>query len=55
MQVPTKHRLLGYPAFAIVLFAVAILGGASLAGWIVVTDRKVARTELRATKDVPRI
>lgn len=55
MQVPTKHRLLGYPALAIVLFALAILGGAALAGWIVVTDRKVARTELRATKDVPRI
>jgi len=55
MQVPTDHRLLGYPALAIVLFSLAIVGAALLAGWIVVTDRKVARTELRATKDVPRI
>ncbi|MDH2413762.1 AarF/UbiB family protein [Nocardioides sp. CER19] len=55
MQVPTGDRILGYPAIAMVLFAVAILGGAALAGWIVVTDRKVARTERRAQKDVPRI
>ncbi len=55
MQVPTDHRILGYPAVAIVLFTVAILGGAALATWIVVTDRKVARTELRAQKDVPRL
>jgi ubiquinone biosynthesis protein len=55
MQVPTDNRILGYPAIAIVLFTVAIVGGAALAAWIVVTDRKVARTELRADKDVPRI
>ena len=55
MHVPTDNRILGYPAIAIVLFTVAILGGAALAVWIVVTDRKVARTELRAQKDVPRI
>jgi predicted unusual protein kinase regulating ubiquinone biosynthesis (AarF/ABC1/UbiB family) len=55
MQVPTDNRLLGYPALAIVLFAVAVVGGAALAAWIVVTDRKVAATELRAQKDVPRI
>jgi ubiquinone biosynthesis protein len=55
MQVPTDDRILGYPAIAIVLFAVATLGGAALAAWIVVTDRKVARTELRAEKDVPRL
>jgi ubiquinone biosynthesis protein len=54
-QVPTDHRILGYPAVAIVLFIVAILGGVALAAWIVVTDRKVARTELRAQRDVPRI
>jgi hypothetical protein len=47
IQVPTKHRLLGYPAIAVVLFALAVLGGAALATWIVVTDRKVARTERR--------
>lgn len=55
MQVPTHSRILGYPAIAIVLFTVALLGGVALAVWIVVTDRKVARTELRAEKDVPRI
>jgi ubiquinone biosynthesis protein len=55
MQVPTDHRILGYPAIAIVLFTIAILGGAALAAWIVVTDRKVARTELRAQKDVERL
>jgi predicted unusual protein kinase regulating ubiquinone biosynthesis (AarF/ABC1/UbiB family) len=51
MQVPTDHRILGYPSIAMVLFIAAILGGASLAVWIVVTDRKVARTELRAPHD----
>jgi predicted unusual protein kinase regulating ubiquinone biosynthesis (AarF/ABC1/UbiB family) len=56
MQVPTDTTILGYPAIAIVLFTLAILGGAALAAWIVVTDRKVARTELRAEKDAaPRI
>jgi predicted unusual protein kinase regulating ubiquinone biosynthesis (AarF/ABC1/UbiB family) len=55
MQVPTHHRILGYPAVAIVLFTVAILGGIALTAWIVVTDRKVARTELRADRDVPRL
>ena len=53
MQVPTDSRILGYPAIAIVLFTVAILGGASLAAWIVITDQKVAHTELRAHKDDP--
>jgi ubiquinone biosynthesis protein len=55
MQVPTDHRILGYPAIAIVLFALAVLGGVALMSWIVVTDRKVARTELRAHRDVPRL
>lgn len=55
MQVPTDNRILGYPAIAIVLFLLAVLGGVALAAWIVVTDRKVARTELRPQKDVPRI
>lgn len=55
MQVPTEQRLFGYPAIAIVLFLLAILGGVALAAWIVITDRKVARTELRAEKDTPRL
>lgn len=54
-QVPTDHRVLGYPAVAIVLFAIAILGGVALVAWIVITDRKVARTELRDRRDVPRL
>jgi ubiquinone biosynthesis protein len=55
MQVPTDHEILGYPGIAIVLFALAVLGGVALMSWIVVTDRKVARTELRAQRDVPRL
>jgi predicted unusual protein kinase regulating ubiquinone biosynthesis (AarF/ABC1/UbiB family) len=55
MQVPTDHTILGYPAIAIVLFTLALLEGVALAAWIVVTDRKVARTELRALKDVHRL
>ena len=47
IQVPTQHRLLGYPLIAMALFAVAVFGGGALAAWIVVTDRKVARTERR--------
>lgn len=55
MQVPSDHQILGYPALAIVLFLIAVIGGGVLAVWIVVTDRKVARTELRAQRDVPRL
>jgi ubiquinone biosynthesis protein len=51
MQVQTSHRILGYPAIAMVLFVLAVLGGAALAAWIVVTDRKVAHTELRTHTD----
>jgi predicted unusual protein kinase regulating ubiquinone biosynthesis (AarF/ABC1/UbiB family) len=47
IQVPTDHRFLGYPVIAMVLFAVAVLGGGALAAWIVVTDHKVASTERR--------
>jgi predicted unusual protein kinase regulating ubiquinone biosynthesis (AarF/ABC1/UbiB family) len=55
MQVPTHKRILGYPAIAMLLFTFAVLGGISLAAWIVVTDRRVARTEFRATKDATRL
>jgi predicted unusual protein kinase regulating ubiquinone biosynthesis (AarF/ABC1/UbiB family) len=48
IQGPTEHRFLGSPVIAMVLFAVAVLGGGALAAWIVVTDRKVARTERRS-------
>lgn len=55
MQVPTDDKLLGYPTIAIVLFTLATLGGAGLVARIVITDRRVARRELRAQKDVPTI
>ncbi|HEU4810926.1 MAG TPA: AarF/UbiB family protein [Nocardioides sp.] len=42
MRVPTEHRILGYPALAMVLFSFAVLAGVALAVWIVLTDRKVA-------------
>lgn len=44
MRVPTEHRILGYPALAMVLFSFAVLAGVALAVWIVLTDRKVAAT-----------
>jgi hypothetical protein len=43
MRVPTDHRIFGYPAIAMCLFLFAVLAGAALAGWIVLTDRKVAQ------------
>lgn len=46
MRVPTDHRILGYPAIAMVFFIFAVLAGATLALWIVLTDRKVARAEV---------
>jgi len=55
IQVPTRHRFLGYPVIAMVLFAVAVLGGGALAAWIVVTDRKVARTERRTPPPDPAV
>ncbi len=44
MRVPTTSLILGYPAIAILLFLVAVLAGAALGSWIVLTDRKVARS-----------
>ncbi|MDX6358977.1 MAG: ubiquinone biosynthesis protein [Nocardioidaceae bacterium] len=52
MQVQTDQRLGGYPAIALVFFVLAVLGAVALAVWILVTDRKVARTELRSPNDV---
>jgi uncharacterized membrane protein YeaQ/YmgE (transglycosylase-associated protein family) len=53
MQVHTDRRIGGYPAIAMVFFVLAVLGAVVLAIWILVTDRKVARTELRSRNDVP--
>jgi predicted unusual protein kinase regulating ubiquinone biosynthesis (AarF/ABC1/UbiB family) len=43
MQVPTKSRILGYPAIAMVFFLLAALGGAALLGSILISDRRIAR------------
>jgi hypothetical protein len=48
MRVPTDHEILGYPAIAMGLFSFAVLAGAALSTWIVVTDRRVARTDRTA-------
>ena len=47
MQVPTHSTVLGYPAIAMVFFVLAALGGACLVGWIVATDRRIARQARR--------
>jgi len=40
MQIPTRIRILGYPALAMVLFGAAAIGGIALIGSILMTDRK---------------
>jgi ubiquinone biosynthesis protein len=54
MQVQTDQRIGGYPAIALVFFVLAVAGAAALAVWILVTDRKVAATELRSRNDAHR-
>jgi predicted unusual protein kinase regulating ubiquinone biosynthesis (AarF/ABC1/UbiB family) len=39
-QVPTPFRIFGYPGLAMIFFLVAVAGGATLAGNILVSDRK---------------
>jgi predicted unusual protein kinase regulating ubiquinone biosynthesis (AarF/ABC1/UbiB family) len=51
-QVQTDQRIGGYPAIAMVFFVLAVLGAVALVVWILVTDRKVAATELRSQNDV---
>ena len=53
MRVPTEHRILGYPALAMVLFSFAVLAGVALAVWIVLTDRKVAANAHGPGNDSP--
>ncbi|MDT0212402.1 AarF/UbiB family protein [Rothia sp. ARF10] len=45
MRVPSTWTLLGYPGIAIVFFLLAAVAGIIMAGWIIVTDRKVARAD----------
>jgi ubiquinone biosynthesis protein len=43
MQVPTKSRVLGYPSIAMVFFLLAAIGGVTLLGSILISDRRIAR------------
>jgi hypothetical protein len=43
MQVPTRDKILGYPAIAMIFFLLAAIGGAVLVFSIVRTDRRIAR------------
>ena len=43
MQIPTRIRIFGYPALAMVLFGAAAIGGIALIGTILMTDRKQRR------------
>ena len=44
MRVPSGTQVLGYPAIAMFFFLFAVVAGGALATWIVLTDRKVARS-----------
>lgn len=43
MPVPTKSRILGYPAIAMILFLLAALAGTLQLASILITDRRIAR------------
>lgn len=45
MRVPSTWTVLGYPGIAILFFLLAAVAGIIMAGWIVLTDRKVARAD----------
>jgi len=45
MRVPSKWTILGYPGLAMVFFLFAVCAGIALAVWVVMTDRRVARTD----------
>jgi predicted unusual protein kinase regulating ubiquinone biosynthesis (AarF/ABC1/UbiB family) len=49
MRVPSGSTIFGYPAIAILCFLVAVIGGAALSVWIVVSDRRIA-TKARQAK-----
>ena len=48
MGVESYTTVFGYPAIAMVCFLVAVVGGAALSIWIVVSDRRIARNARRA-------
>ena len=43
MRVPSDNQILGYPVVAMAFFVFAVLAGAALAAWVLLTDRRVAR------------
>ncbi|WP_313404478.1 AarF/ABC1/UbiB kinase family protein [Aeromicrobium sp.] len=45
MRIPSTWTVLGYPGLAMVFFLFAVCAGIAMAVWVVMTDRKVARTE----------
>lgn len=45
MRVPSTWTLFGYPGLAMLFFLFAVLAGAALAAWVVMTDRRVARSD----------
>ena len=49
MRVPSDRTIFGYPAIAILCFLFAVVGGAALSAWIVVSDRRIA-TRARQAK-----
>lgn len=51
MRVPATTLWFGYPAIAMAFFIAAFLGGGALAVWILLTDRKVARTARQGRAD----
>ena len=51
MRVPSDHRVFGYPAIAMLFFTFAVLAGAALGIWIVLTDRRSRRR--RASRPGP--
>ena len=44
MRVPSRWTVLGYPGLAILFFVFAVCAGITMATWIFLTDRKVARS-----------
>lgn len=54
MRLPTTSYILGYPALAMFFFLFAVLSGVALAVWILLTDRKVARTGRRSAPELIR-
>lgn len=52
-RVPGGSRALGMPAVALLFFVIAMAAGIGLVVWIVMTDRKVARTERERTTRSP--